>query len=322
MDGGFELLMHTQCAASQPWRWFASRQLTGNSKSVPSQIAAGRDNRSETALPSRIRGHINVSKRTPTMANETLSIAAVALVAGLAACAKSGPTVEPAATANPKHEREHAHGEHAHGERAAEGHHGAMHHRFEDADAWAKAFDDPERDTWQKPEAVLTKLALPQDAAVADIGAGTGYFTVRLARQVSSGTVIAADIEPDMVRYLGERATKESLSNITAVQSATDDPALPSPVDLIFICDTLHHMANRTEYFRRAAASLRPGGRVAIVDFSPDAPDDAPGPPKKHRLAASTVVQELSAAGYTHVETDRELLPYQYIVIMAAPTAG
>ena len=94
--------------------------------------------------------------------------------------------------------------EHGHGHRAHE-----MPHRFEDAEAWAKRFDDPSRDAWQKPDAVIANLALPPGATVADVGAGTGYFAVRLARAVPQGKVFASDIEPDMVRYLGERAGRD-----------------------------------------------------------------------------------------------------------------
>src|SRR5579864_434578 len=83
---------------------------------------------------------------------------------------------------------------------------GAFQHRFEDADKWAKEFDDQQRDAWQKPEEVLDALHLERSSIVADIGAGTGYFSVRIAKRVPEGKLFAADVEPDMVRYLGERA--------------------------------------------------------------------------------------------------------------------
>jgi SAM-dependent methyltransferase len=88
---------------------------------------------------------------------------------------------------------------------------GAFHHSFEDADKWAKEFDNPERDAWQKPDEILDALCLRRTSFVADIGAGTGYFSVRIAKLVPEGKIFAADIEPDMVRYLGERARRVSL---------------------------------------------------------------------------------------------------------------
>ena len=90
-------------------------------------------------------------------------------------------------------------------------------HRFGGAEHWAKVFDDPERDKWQKPHEVISALKLAPDAAVADIGAGTGYFAVRFAHMLQKGRVYGVDVEPDMVKYLGERAKKENLANLTAV---------------------------------------------------------------------------------------------------------
>src|SRR5262245_27510300 len=107
-------------------------------------------------------------------------------------------------------------------------HEPGMPHRFENAEQWAKIFDDPARDAWQHPDAVVAALELAPAMTVADVGAGTGYFTVRLARAVPQGRVIATDIEPDMVRYLTERAGREHLSNVTAVQCGATDPKLPA----------------------------------------------------------------------------------------------
>jgi len=189
-----------------------------------------------------------------------------------------------------------------------------MHHRFEDAEQWAKTFDDPARDEWQKPAAVVAKLGLEKTAVVADIGAGTGYFTVKLAAAVPKGKVFALDVEADMVRYLDERAKKDGLANVVAMQSRPDNPELAEPVDVAFLCDVVHHIEDRTSYFAKLKDRLRPGGRIVIVDFSPDAPDDGPGPPKKHRLSIATLDQELAASDLERTMLDRELLPYQYIV--------
>jgi cyclopropane fatty-acyl-phospholipid synthase-like methyltransferase len=100
---------------------------------------------------------------------------------------------------------------------------GAFHHRFEDPEKWAKEFDDPERDAWQKPEEILDALRLTRTSSVADIGAGTGYFNVRIAKRIPEGKVFAADIEPEMVRYLGERAQREHLANLVPVLANADD---------------------------------------------------------------------------------------------------
>jgi SAM-dependent methyltransferase len=111
----------------------------------------------------------------------------------------------------------------------------AFHRSFDDADKWAKEFDNPERDAWQKPEEILDALNLQRNSFVADIGAGTGYFSVRLAKRIPDGKIFAADIEPDMVRYLGERALREHLTNLVPVQASADAANLPDPIDVVLI---------------------------------------------------------------------------------------
>lgn len=194
-------------------------------------------------------------------------------------------------------------------------HHGDMTHRFEDADAWAKEFDSPERLTWQKPDDVVARLELPRDAVIADIGAGTGYFAVRFARAVPDGKVFASDIEPDMVRYLRERAKKEGLANLVAVEGTRDDPRLPERADVVFLCNVYHHVADREAFFSRLTSAVSLDGRLVIVDFEKDAPEDAPGPPREHRVAREQLADELARAGWRLTAEDRELLPYQYIAI-------
>ena len=101
-------------------------------------------------------------------------------------------------------------------------------HSFGDAQKWSKVFYDPKRDAWQKPHEVISALKLAPDAAVADIGAGTGYFAMRFAHMLAKGRVYGVDIEPDMVKYLGERAQKKGRANRTAVQGAAGDARLPA----------------------------------------------------------------------------------------------
>lgn len=189
-----------------------------------------------------------------------------------------------------------------------------MQHRFEHADDWVARFDDPGRDAWQKPDRVIAALALGAHDVVADVGAGTGYFAVRLARALPEGKVIASDVEPDMVRHLGERARTEGLANIVAVQGVADDPRLPEPVAVILMCDVLHHVADRPAFLRTLAAGLAEGGRIVIVDFKPDAPEDGPGPPKEHRLAIAAIEREAATAGLRVRTTDERALEFQYIV--------
>jgi len=187
------------------------------------------------------------------------------------------------------------------------------HHRFDGAENWARVFDDPARDAWQKPDEVIRALRLAPGAKVADIGAGTGYFAARLARAVPAGRVYAADAEPDMVRYLAERAKREGLANLIPVQAGEGEARLPEPVDVALLVDVYHHIPARTDYFAALRASLQPGGRVAIVDFRLDSPR---GPPRRARIAPEAVKQELARAGYALVE-EHGFLPDQYFLVFA-----
>lgn len=184
-------------------------------------------------------------------------------------------------------------------------------HSFGDAERWARVFDDPERDAWQKPHEVIQALALAPDARVADLGAGTGYFSVRLANMLPRGRVYAIDISPDMVHYLEARAKRESLANMFAIAGAPDDPRLPEKVDLVLLVNVYHHIEDRQRYFDRLRAALRPGGRVAVIDFKPNSPY---GPPRASRVAPEAVAAEMKTAGFA-LSGEHGFLPHQYFVL-------
>lgn len=186
-----------------------------------------------------------------------------------------------------------------------------MTNRFEDAEALAKRFDDPARDAWQRPDEVIRALRLTAGQTVADIGAGTGYFAVRLAKASPQGHVYGVDVESSMVEYLRARATRESLANVSAVQATADSPNLPAAVDLVLIVDTYHHLPNRVEYFRRLQTSLTQGARVAIIDFRPDA---TMGPRKEFRFSEEKIRSEMEAAGYRQSES-HTFLPQQLFLV-------
>ena len=186
-----------------------------------------------------------------------------------------------------------------------------MEHRFANPEELAKSFDDPARDRWQAPDRVLDVLGLKPGMAVADIGAGTGYFSVRLAKSPARPRVFAVDIEPEMVTYLAKRATTEHLDNIAPILASASDPKLPSPVDVVLIVDTYHHIGDRARYFRALQAKLKPGGRVAIIDFRVDAPM---GPPKEFRHTPDQYIAEMKAAGYRLTAT-HGFLEYQDFLV-------
>ena len=197
-------------------------------------------------------------------------------------------------------------------------HEGPVDHAFTDAETWAERFESTDRDEWQMPDRVIAALALETGSDVADIGSGTGYFARRFAAAVGpSGTVYAADVEPAMAEYVRRRADEDGQRNLVPVLASYDDPRLPDgAVDLIFICNTWHHIQDRVEYARRLAGDLAEGGRVAIVDFLPGELPVGPGP--DHKLSAEEVAGEFQLAGFRQVAA-HDFLPYQYLLVFAAP---
>lgn len=196
-------------------------------------------------------------------------------------------------------------------------HQGPAHHRFEDAERWARVFDDPARDAWQRPSEVVALLGLRPGMTVVDLGAGTGYFLPHLSRAVGGeGRVLGVDIEPDMVRYMRERAERQRLTNVEARLARPDDPGLgAASVDRVLVVDTWHHVESRPAYTRRLARALRPGGQVMVVDFTLESRH---GPPRAARLPAAAVAEELRAGGL-EAEVVEEGLPEQYVVIARRP---
>ena len=155
---------------------------------------------------------------------------------------------------------------------------------------------DPSRDGWQKPQGVVEKLSITPGSRVADLGAGGGYFTWHLAKAVGSrGTVYAVDIDESAINMIFKEMVARGTPNVRPVRAEPHDPRLPEPVDLVFSCDVYHLINDRVAYFRSIASSLRPGGRVAILEAHPrgfffDL--------FSHRLSKDDVRQEMEAAGY------------------------
>ena len=187
-------------------------------------------------------------------------------------------------------------------------------HRFDNVEELVKRFDDPSRDQWQMPSRVIDALRIAPGEVVADIGAGTGYFSVRLARASARPRVYAVDIEPGMVTHLQHRALLEGLTNVTAVRAAADRSNLPEPVDVVLVVDTYHHIPSRVAYFTALKAQMKPGGRLAIVDFRKGAPE---GPPEEFRFTPDEIRAELTQAGFS-LQAEHDFLPRQIYLIFTA----
>lgn len=185
------------------------------------------------------------------------------------------------------------------------------HHRFTHAQEWVKKFDDPARAEWQKPDEVIKALNIGATDKISDIGAGTGYFSLRIAKAYPHATVYAADVEPSMIAYLKAQTKRESLPNHMAVKVSANKAKLPSKVNLVMVVDTYHHIDDRIVYFDSLRKQLLPNGRIAVIDFTKESPE---GPPPEHRISKADLEDEMKKAGYS-LNQDISLLPYQYFLI-------
>jgi len=181
-----------------------------------------------------------------------------------------------------------------------------QHHPPQSAGEYSKVLEDPGRDEWQKPHEVITALNLHAADVVADIGAGTGYFARRFAMHAAK--VYAVDIDPALLEIAGKSAPP----NLVTILAKPDDPLLPpSSVDLIFFCDVLHHIENRSAYYGRLRGALKPDGRVVVVDFRKG--DLRIGPPDTMKLDQAAVISEFKGAGFQLIRNET-FLPYQYFL--------
>jgi ubiquinone/menaquinone biosynthesis C-methylase UbiE len=175
-------------------------------------------------------------------------------------------------------------------------------------------YERTERDAWMKPDEVVKALELKSGDVVADIGAGSGYFSRRFATAVAPGKVYAVDIDAEVLGYLKDRAAQENLSNLVTVVSKEDDPLLPAgAVDLAFFCDATHHISGRVSFFGKVAQGLKARGRMVVIDFPPGSPRT--GHAANELIPQSQMISEAEQAGFRFVKSHELLLPGFYFLV-------
>jgi len=172
-------------------------------------------------------------------------------------------------------------------------------------------FESKARDEYQQPEKVLDYLGDLSGKTIMDIGSGSGYFSVKLAKKAQK--VIAADVDQTFLDYIQNRIEKDEINNIELRKIPYDSPALKSQeVDMVFIVNTYHHIENREAYFGKVKEGLKTDGELVIIDFFKK--EIPVGPPADHKIAKDQVLEELKKTGYTSFDVNEDLLPYQYII--------
>jgi ubiquinone/menaquinone biosynthesis C-methylase UbiE len=187
------------------------------------------------------------------------------------------------------------------------------HRLHRDPAAYIAALEDPKRDVYQKPQEVMKALAIREGESIADIGAGSGYFAIRLAHHVGPrGRVFAVDISPDMIRHLNARVRDMDLANVSPILARADDPLLPQPVDRIVFVDVWHHIENQAGYLTLIKKLLKPGGQVVMIDFHKR---ELPvGPPVGMKIAREDLLEQMQTHGF-QLATEHTFLPYQYFLV-------
>ena len=173
--------------------------------------------------------------------------------------------------------------------------------------------DAPDRDLWQRPDQIMDAMGIADASVVADIGAGSGWFTIRLARRVGpQGLVFAEDVQKEMINAISRRVNREGLTNVKPVLGLKSDPRLPQPVDAVLIVDAYHEIENRVAMLSSLARSLKPNGRIGVVDFKLDG--TGPGPSPDERVSPDVVVKDAKEAGLRLIR-EEPFLQYQYFLI-------
>jgi len=184
---------------------------------------------------------------------------------------------------------------------------------FEDTAKYIAFLERPDRAAWQKPDAMVAALGLTGKETVVDIGAGSGYFSFRLARAVPQGKVIALDVEPEMIRHIHHKVMIEGVRNLQVAIAKPDDPGVPAEADLVFMCDVLHHIQDRPAWLAKLVAQMHKGARLALVEFKEGKLPE--GPPEAVKLSRAQLVTLATDAGLALDSDKPDLLPYQIFLV-------
>jgi ubiquinone/menaquinone biosynthesis C-methylase UbiE len=192
-----------------------------------------------------------------------------------------------------------------------------MHRLHTDPKLYLGALDDPKRDAYQKPQEVMGALGLKAGEVIADIGAGSGYFTFRLAHHVGDrGKVYAVDVSPDMIRHINRRIRELKAKNVVSILADPDDPLLPeASVNRFFFSDSWHHIENQTKYLSLMKKILKPGGEIVMIDFHKK---ELPvGPPMQMKIAREDLIKQMESNGFRLMK-EHTFLQYQYFLVFVA----
>jgi ubiquinone/menaquinone biosynthesis C-methylase UbiE len=188
---------------------------------------------------------------------------------------------------------------------------------FDDVEKYIAFLERADRAAWQKPDEVVAALGLRGTETVFDLGAGSGYFSFRFAKVLASGKVVAADTEAEMIRHVHHKAMSEGVGNVEAKLIQPADPGVSPDADLVFVCDVLHHVADRPAWLAKLAGGMKSGSRLALIEFKEgNLPE---GPPEAAKIPRAQLVDQVGKAGFTLERDHKDLLPYQVFLVFRKP---
>jgi arsenite methyltransferase len=189
-----------------------------------------------------------------------------------------------------------------------------MHRLHSDPKLYLGALEDPKRDAYQKPQEVMGALGLKAGEVIADIGAGSGYFTFRLTHHVGDrGKVYAVDVSPDMIRHINRRIRELKATNVVSILADPDDPLLPhASVNRFFFSDSWHHIDNQTKYLSLIKKMLKASGEMVMIDFHKKVLPV--GPPIHMKIAREDLIKQMQSNGF-RLTKEHTFLPYQYFLV-------
>ncbi len=191
---------------------------------------------------------------------------------------------------------------------------------FADVEKYIAFLERPDRATWQKPDDVVKALQLGGAETIADVGAGSGYFTFRFAKALPKGKVLASDIEPEMVRAIHHKVMMEKITNVQVSLADPKDPGVSGAADLVFVSDVIHHVDGREDWLRKMFSEMKRGAKLVVVEFKEgNLPE---GPPESVKIPKAQLIELIQRAGFSLQKDDPKLLPYQTFLVFEKPDAS
>ena len=184
---------------------------------------------------------------------------------------------------------------------------------FADTQKYIDFLERSDRAIWQKPDAVIQEMHLSGTEKIADVGAGSGYFTFRFSQALPQGKVYAIDIEPEMLRHIHHKAMTEGVNNVEVIKSTPDDPKVPADVDLVFVCDVIHHVKDRELWLRKLAVQMKKGSQLVVIEFKEG--DLPQGPPAAVKIPKRKLIDMIIEHNFKLNRDKADLLPYQEFLI-------